>query len=207
MCGRASQRGERDEVGRMKNVPVNPLDLELRRMRFRTLALPHLDRLVALASRWSAGQEAEDCVQETYVRAWVSFDQLRDPGAALPWLCQILRKVAGERRRALGWWQEPVPVGDLEEAHEEIIASEDPSLFERLLEGLDPARLQEALRSIPEEFAEPVELHDVHGLKYGEIAAVTAQPVGTVMSRVSRGRRMLAGFVALLGDGVSRGAA
>ena len=191
----------------MKNVHVRPLDLELRRMRFRSLTLLHLDRLVALASRWSAGQETEDWVQETYVRAWVSIDQLRDPGAALPWLCQILRKVAGERRRALGLWHEPLPAQDLEDAHEEIVASEHPSPFDDLLERLDPAGLHEALRSIPDEFAEPVELHDVHGLKYREIAAVTGLSLGTVMIRVSRGRRMLAGFVSLLGDGARRGAA
>jgi len=72
---------------------------EPKRARFQSLTLPHLDRLVALASRWGDGHEGEDDVQETYVRAWAAFDQLRDPGATFPWLCQILRTVARERHR------------------------------------------------------------------------------------------------------------
>ena len=72
---------------------------EQRRARFQSATLPHLDRLVALASRWMDGHEAEDYVQETYTRAWASFEQLRSADAAFPWLCQILRSVANERRR------------------------------------------------------------------------------------------------------------
>ena len=60
--------------------------------------------------------------------------------------------------------------------------------------------LREALRSIPEEFAEAVELHDVHGLKYLEIAQITSVPLGRVMSRISRGRRLLAGLLAVTAE-------
>ena len=170
---------------------------EPKRARFQSSILPHLDRLVALASRWAAGSEAEDYVQETYIRAWSAFDQLRDAGASFPWLCQILRTVIGERRRTRARRQQLVFVTELEAAHEEIVASDAASPLDDLLARLDAERLRDALRSIPEEFAEAVELHDMHGLRYREIAQVTSVPIGTVMSRISRGRRLLAGLLAV----------
>ena len=173
---------------------------EPKRARFQAATLPHLDRLVALASRWANGNGAEDDVQETYIRAWAAFDQLRDAGAAFPWLCQILRTVVGERRRTHVRRQRLVFITQLEAAHEEIVASDAPSPLDDLLARLEAGRLREALRSIPEDFAEAVELHDVHGLKYREIAQVTSVPIGTVMSRISRGRQLLAGLLTLTGE-------
>jgi RNA polymerase sigma-70 factor (ECF subfamily) len=170
---------------------------EPRRARFQKVTLPHLDRLVSLASRWADGPEAEDCVQEAYLRAWSAFDQLRNDDAAFAWLCQILRAVATERHRTRARRQGLVFITELEAAHEEIIASEAPSPLDELLARLDARSLRDALRSIPEEFAEAVELHDVQGLKYREIAQVTCAPIGTVMSRISRGRRLLAGLLAV----------
>lgn len=168
---------------------------EPQRASFQSSTLPHLDRLVALASRWGDRDEAEDYVQETYARAWTAFHQLRDPGAAFPWLCQILRTVANERRRTLARRRDLLFVTELEAAHEEIIASEAPSPLEDLLARLEAGSLREALRSIPEDFAEAVELHDMQGLKYREIAQITSVPMGTVMSRISRGRQLLAGLL------------
>ena len=176
---------------------------EPRCARFQSCTLPHLDRLVMLASRWGDGQDAEDYVQETYFRAWTAFDQLRSTEAAFAWLCQILRTVAIERRRTRARRQDLAFVTELETAHEEIIASDAPSPLDHLLARLEAGRLREALRSIPEDFAEAVELHDVHGLKYREIAKVTAVPIGTVMSRISRGREMLAGLL-MVRDEVER---
>jgi len=168
---------------------------ELKRARFQSTAVPHLDRLLALASRWADGQEAEDLVQETYIRAWGAFDQLRDPDAAFAWLCKILRTVGIERHRTRARRQEIVFIAQLESAHEELVASDGPSPLDSLLARVELGKLREALRSIPEEFAEAVELHDVQGLKYREIAEVTSVPLGTVMSRISRGRQLLAGLL------------
>jgi RNA polymerase sigma-70 factor (ECF subfamily) len=176
--------------------PEDELKVNLKRARFQASTLPHLDRLVALASRWGDGNEAEDYVQETYARAWVAFDQLRNPDAAFAWLCQILRAVANERRRTHARRQGLMFIGEWESAHEELVASDDPSPLEDLLARLQAGKLREALRSIPEEFAEAIELHDVQGLKYREIAEITSVPIGTVMSRISRGRRLLAGLLA-----------
>ena len=173
---------------------------ERKRERFQSTTLPHLDRLVAIASRWGDGQEAEDDVQETYVRAWSAFDQLRNPDAAFAWLCQILRTVANERRRTRARRQGLVFIAELEAAHEEMVASDDPSPLEALLSRIEAGRLRDALRSLPEEFSEAVELHDMQGLKYREIAEITSAPIGTVMSRISRGRRLLAGLLAVAGE-------
>ena len=168
---------------------------EARRACFQSTTLPHLDRLVALASRRGDREEAEDDVQETYARAWTAFDQLRDTGAAFPWLCKILRMVANERRRTVARRQDLLFITELEAAHEEIVASDAPSPLEHLLARLEAGSLREALQSIPEDLAEAVALHDMHGLKYREIAEVTSVPMGTVMSRISRGRQLLAGLL------------
>jgi len=96
---------------------------------------------------------------------------------------------------------------ELEAAYEEIIEGADAAPFGELLESLDPGRVLEALGSIPEEFAEAVKLHDVQGLSYREIARITEVPAGTVTSRISRGRRLLAGLLAIFREDAERGAA
>jgi RNA polymerase sigma-70 factor (ECF subfamily) len=177
---------------------VNPEDSvkqEAKRVSFQATTLPYLDRLVALASRWGDGQEAEDYVQETYARAWTAFHQLRDPGSAFPWLCKILRTVANERRRTIARRRDLLFITELENAHEELVASDQPSPLDQYLARLEAGSLRQALQSIPEDLAEAVELHDLQGLKYREIAQVTSVPIGTVMSRISRGRQLLAGLL------------
>ena len=162
---------------------------------FQSVTLPHLDRLVAIASRWGDGSEAEDHVQETYVRAWTTFHQLRDTRAAFAWLYRILRTVAAERWRTRARRQDLLFITELEHAHEEMVAADAPGPLDLLLARLDAGRLREALREIPEDLAEAVELHDVQGLKYREIAQLVSIPLGTVMSRISRGRQLLAGLL------------
>jgi RNA polymerase sigma-70 factor (ECF subfamily) len=171
------------------------VDAAAKRDSFQSATLPYLDRLVALASRWGDGGEAEDYVQETYARAWSAFHQLRDRNAVFPWLCSILRTVANERRRTLARRRGLLFITELEAAHEEMVASDAPSPLDQLLSRMEAGSLREALRSIPEDLAEAVELHDVHGLKYREIAEVTSVPIGTVMSRISRGQQLLAGVL------------
>ncbi len=168
------------------------METDSQRARFQQLTLPHLDRLLALAMRWGEQEEAEDCVQETCIRAWMAFAQLRDPRAAFAWLCRILRTVAIERFRLRKRRRELLLIAPFAEGEEEQVADDAPSPLDAVLARVEQHRVREALRSIPEEFAEAVELHDVVGLKYREIAQVTSAPIGTVMSRISRGRRLLA---------------
>ena len=115
--------------------------------------------------------------------------------------------MASDRRRTLARRQDLFLITQLEAAHEEIIGSDAPSPLEDLLARLEAGRLREALRSLPEEYAEAVELHDLHGLKYREIAQVTSVPIGTVMSRISRGRQLLAGLLTAGGEDQGKRAA
>jgi RNA polymerase sigma-70 factor (ECF subfamily) len=163
-------------------------------LRFERLALPLLPRLVAFARRFST-VNAEDYVQEAFVRAFRAFAQVENEGAVRSWLYRIVATVASEDRRTSARRRELLDVSQLEARHEELVASGDPSPLEALLAALSAQRLRQALDSLPDEFAEAVELHDLHELKYREIAEVTASPIGTVMSRISRGRMLLAAIV------------
>jgi RNA polymerase sigma-70 factor, ECF subfamily len=163
------------------------------RRRFERLVLPQLDRLVAFARRLGADHaEAQDWTQDAVTRAWRAFSQLDDESSARAWLFRILRTVAADEARTRARRRALVDVTELEERHEEMVASEDPDPLEALLSAATAATVQAALDAIPQEFADAVELHDLHELKYREIADVLGIPLGTVMSRISRGRRLLA---------------
>lgn len=168
-----------------------------RRARFDALVLPHLDRLLAFAvRRTDARADAEDAVQEACVRAWVAFDDLRDEGAARAWLYRILRSVLleaaerGARRRQL------VDITRLEREHEGLVGGDGDALFEEVANRLSGEAIRAALAGLPDDFATAVELHDIDGFRYREIAEITGVPIGTVMSRIARGRRLLAGALA-----------
>ncbi len=169
-------------------------------VRFQALVLPHLDRLLGFARHRTADlPAAEDAVQEACGRAWVGFAELRDPANARAWLYQILRAVLADARERDGRRQRLVSITRLEAQHEQVVtdgeAGEGP-VFAEVAARLDGTVLRAALAAIPEEFAAAVELHDIDGFKYREVADVLGIPIGTVMSRVSRGRRLLAGAVA-----------
>ena len=174
-----------------------------RQARFDALVIPHLDRLLAFAlRRTDVRADAEDAVQEACVRAWIGFDQLREPTRVRAWLYRLLRSVlsdAGERIARRG---SLVSITRLETAHEELVGGDADALFEEVSARLSGEAVRAALAQIPEDFAVAVELHDIEGFTYAEIAEIVGVPIGTIMSRISRGRRLLAG--ALL---ASRGAA
>jgi RNA polymerase sigma-70 factor (ECF subfamily) len=161
--------------------------------RFQRLIEPLLGSLLRFARRRTVGpSDAEDAVQEACLRAWMSFATLRDEAKVRPWLYRILRGVLSDtlgsedRRRRLA------DMAALEEVPEAVLASEDDVVFAEVMERLSSEAVHAGLAAIPGDFAMAVELHDIDGMKYQEIAEALEVPLGTVMSRISRGRQLLA---------------
>ena len=172
-------------------------ELDAAGQRYQTLVSPHLDALLAFALRRTpARPEAEDAVQEACTRAWLAFAELRDEGRVRPWLYRILRSVLSDARERSGRRQRLVSFTRLEDEHAALVDAADDSVFAEVSARLTGEVVRAALDAIPEDFAAAVELHDLEGFKYQEIADVLEIPIGTVMSRISRGRRLLAGAVA-----------
>jgi RNA polymerase sigma-70 factor (ECF subfamily) len=166
------------------------------RARFEAVVLPHLDRLLSFASRRSDSlADAEDAVQEACVRAWVGFGDLHDDAKARAWIYRILRSVLSDARERSGRRQQLVFITRLEDAQEELVGGDRDAVFSEVVARLDSEAVHRALAEIPEDFAAAVELHDIDGFKYAEIAEIVGVPVGTVMSRIARGRRLLAGAI------------
>jgi len=161
--------------------------------RFANVVLPHLADAFALA-RWITGNraDAEDVVQEACLRAFRAIRDFGD-GSARAWVLTIVRRTAytwlGKNRPAA-----LVAVDDLEavEIARAIPGDPDAETPETtLIARTDAARLETAISALPMPFRETLILRDVQGLDYREIAEVTGVPIGTVMSRLARGRRRL----------------
>ena len=168
--------------------------------RFQQLVMPHLDRLVSFASRrLGSTADAEDVVQDSFIRAWLGFDHLRDESRVRPWLYQIVRTVMSDFCQRRGRRSLAAPTLQLEPEKEDLVVSDEPGPFERLVDSLSTSRVYATLRMLPETFATAVELHDIEGFRYHEIAEITGVPVGTVMSRIYRGRRQLAELIVTQG--------
>lgn len=166
------------------------------RARFEAVVMPHLDRLLAFAiRRTDSVADAEDAVQEACVRAWAGFAVLRDEASARAWFYRILRTVLSDAREKAGRRQQLVYITRLEDAHDELLGGERDALFSEVVARLDSQSVHRALAQIPEDFATAVELHDIDGFKYAEIAEIVSVPIGTVMSRIARGRKLLAGAI------------
>ena len=154
-----------------------------RRRRFEQLVLPHLDAAYNLA-RWLAAAEADDVVQEAMLRAFRAFDGLRGSDAR-PWLLAIVRNchytAISQRAR-----QRSVPLPE-----DDTIAADAPSPEASAIEADEARKLNEVIKTLPDEFREALVLRELENLSYREIAAVTGAPMGTVMSRLARARTLL----------------
>ncbi len=160
--------------------------------RFRELVLPHLDAAYSLA-RYLArdATAAEDIAQDAMLRAFRGFDSLR--GEPKPWLLAIVRNAYFDwRRRSRGWETIVSPSGEATDAAIENAADPDDETAETgLIRQGDVAALRGAIETIPEPFREALVLRDLEELSYREVADITGAPMGTVMSRLARARRML----------------
>ncbi len=151
--------------------------------------MPHIAAAYNLA-RWitRSATDAEDIVQESCLRAFKYFDGFKG-GSGQAWLFTIVRNVS------FTWLEQHHPMSlnvPLDEQEEEA-AGEDPEAA--LHQAIDGVLLKIALDKLPVEFREVIVLRDMDGLSYKEIALIVDVPLGTVMSRIARGRKRLAQLV------------
>jgi RNA polymerase sigma-70 factor, ECF subfamily len=159
-----------------------------RARRFRDAALPHLDEAYTLARYLLRNAaDAEDAVQECYLRALRHFDTFRG-GPIKPWLFAILRNVC---RSAYAARRGVDPQGEI--ADDAVpVWGESPSTPEaQVLRSRDDASIRGLVEALPEPFREAIVLREINDLSYREIAEVAGVPVGTVMSRLARARSLL----------------
>jgi RNA polymerase sigma-70 factor (ECF subfamily) len=171
--------------------------------RFRREISIHVDALFRAALRLTdQPSDAEDLVQETCLRAFKALDQLRHPGAAKVWLFTILRSAYLRQEERKPRWRRTVNVEDL--AGSFLRPNELPptDVYRRFAppEQLRREEIREAVLKLPLVYREPIVLAHVVGFSYREMAQILDVPVGTVMSRLFRGRRMLRAFFGASSD-------
>jgi RNA polymerase sigma-70 factor (ECF subfamily) len=163
--------------------------------RFRTIAVAHLDRLYSSARRL-VGNEAEDAVQESLMKAYQSFDQLQENDAAGAWLMSILVNSCRDRGRAKARQPEEINIDEIEEfSLYRKIAREDPfpysdSLHLDFLQRFGKEDVTEVLLSLPQIYRLPLVLVHMDGYATKEVARILDVPLGTVLARLHRGRKL-----------------
>jgi RNA polymerase sigma-70 factor, ECF subfamily len=162
---------------------------------FRALARRELPRLYAVARRL-IGDEAEDAVQDCLLKAFQKYDQLERIAAGPTWLTKILVNCCRDRGRARARQPEEIDFDELEQfslyrkiAHEDPLPYSD-SLHLDFLEGFGPEDVRQLLGGLPELYRIPLVLVYMDGFATKEVADMLDVPLGTVLARLHRGRKL-----------------
>ena len=161
---------------------------------FESEALPHMDVLYNFALRTTGNQDdARDLLQETYLKAYRFWDKYEKGTNIRAWLFRIMKNSYINRYRKETKEPDKVDYDDIENFYNSIRAEHtDPNdLQAKLFNNLLSDEVARALESIPEDFRTVVILCDIEGLTYEEIAEFVEVPIGTVRSRLHRGRKLL----------------
>jgi len=192
VTGHAAARAAQPRDGTVRR----ELDHDARVRAFEAEAMPHLDRLYAAALRYvRRPADADDLVQEALTTAFRAFHQVEEGSNVRAWLYRVLHTTFLTQYRRAGRRPAEEPMDDVERSAP--LRSSDagrgsaPSAESDALVAFGPVEVREALAALPEEQRVAVYLADVEGFAYREIAAIMGSPVGTVMSRLHRGRSAL----------------
>jgi len=163
---------------------------------FEAQAMPFIDQLYAAAMRMTRNpSDAQDLVQETFVKAFASFKQFEQGTNLKAWLYRILTNTFINTYRKKQREPYQGTIDDLEDwqlgGAESTTATSSRSAEAEAIDHLPDSAVKDALQSIPEDFRLAVYFADVEGFSYQEIAEIMKTPIGTVMSRLHRGRRLL----------------
>jgi len=160
------------------------------RKEFENTALQHMNALYGAALRMSKDRtEADDLVQDTYLRAYRFFDRFEKGTSIKAWLFTILKHTFINNFKKQSKKPEHVDFERLRLSENEPTSSSDPE--EELLYSFFGDEFMRAMDALPEEFRHVIRLSDVEGRSYKEIAKKLDCPIGTVMSRLHRGRKLL----------------
>jgi RNA polymerase sigma-70 factor (ECF subfamily) len=168
---------------------------------FEEQALPFIDQLYAAAMRMTRNpSDAQDLVQETFVKAFAAFTQFEQGTNLKAWLYRILTNTFINTYRKKQREPYQGTIDDLEDwqlgGAESRTAMASRSAEAEAIDHLPDSAVKDALQSIPEDFRLAVYFADVEGFSYQEIAEIMKTPIGTVMSRLHRGRRLLRDMLA-----------
>ena len=169
-------------------------DARTKHKEFEEEAIQHMDILYNYALRMTSNtDDAHDLVQETYMKAYRFWDKYEKGTNIRAWLFRIMKNSYINRYRKESKEPETVDYNDIQNFYHTIrYQSSDPNdLQEKIFGGLLDDDIARAVESLPEEFRTVVILCDIEGLSYEEIAAFVDCPIGTVRSRLHRGRKML----------------
>lgn len=172
----------------------SPESLRKRHLDFEREALPHMDALYNFALRMTSDpDEADDLLQETYLKAYRFFDKFEQGTNCKAWLFRIMKNSFINIYRRTSKEPAKVDYNDVEEFYHTIRAESTDAndLEEKIFSNILDDDVSTALETLPEEFRTVVILCDIEGFTYEEIADFVECPIGTVRSRLHRGRKML----------------